>query len=70
MDFHAEEFDRIMSMNVKGVRLGMKHAARVMVPRRNGCIISTSSVASVLGGLGESEAYLYCTSAPANAPRQ
>jgi len=52
MDFDAEEFDRIMSVNVKGVGLGMKHAARVMVPRRNGCIISTASVAGVLGGLG------------------
>lgn len=52
MDFDGEEFDRIMSINVKGVGLGMKHAARVMVPRRNGCIISTASVAGVLGGLG------------------
>eukprot|EP00253_Pinus_taeda_P004421 PITA_04421 len=52
MEFDAEEFDRIMSVNVKGVGLGMKHAARVMVPRRKGCIISTSSVAGVLGGLG------------------
>ena len=70
MDFDAEEFDRIMSINVKGVGIGMKHAARVMVLRRNGCIISTSSVADVLGGLGESEAYLYCIGALANAPRR
>lgn len=52
MDFDGKEFDRIMSVNVKGVGLGMKHAARVMVPRRDGCIISTASVAGVMGGLG------------------
>eukprot|EP00253_Pinus_taeda_P017636 PITA_17636 len=49
MEFDAEEFDRVMSVNVKGVGLGMKHAARVMVPRRKGCIISTSSVAGKYG---------------------
>ncbi|GFZ19942.1 NAD(P)-binding Rossmann-fold superfamily protein [Actinidia rufa] len=30
----------------------MKHTARVMVPRESGCIISTASVAGVMGGLG------------------
>ena len=31
---------------------GCKHAARVMVPRHSGSIISTSSIAGVIGGLG------------------
>ncbi|KAG9455159.1 hypothetical protein H6P81_008063 [Aristolochia fimbriata] len=48
----AEEFDRVMQVNARGVALGMKHAARVMVPRRRGCIVSTASVAGVRGGLG------------------
>ncbi|KAK4274880.1 hypothetical protein QN277_018045 [Acacia crassicarpa] len=52
MEFNPEEFDRIMSVNVKGTALGMKHAARVMVPARRGCIISTSSVAGFMGGTG------------------
>ncbi|GLJ38430.1 hypothetical protein SUGI_0782660 [Cryptomeria japonica] len=52
MDFDAEEFHNVMGVNVKGVCLGMKHAARIMVPRRSGCIISTASVAGVQGGLG------------------
>ncbi|KAF6152645.1 hypothetical protein GIB67_008082 [Kingdonia uniflora] len=52
LNFDADEFDRLMSVNVRGVALGMKHAARVMMPRRTGCIISTASVAGVLGGLG------------------
>ncbi|XP_068644648.1 short-chain dehydrogenase reductase 2a-like [Aristolochia californica] len=52
LNFDADEFDRLMQVNVRGVALGMKHAARVMVPRRSGCIISTASVAGVMGGLG------------------
>ncbi|XP_074268094.1 short-chain dehydrogenase reductase 2a-like [Silene latifolia] len=52
MDFDGDEFDNIMRVNVKGIALGAKHAARVMVPRRTGCIISTASVAGVLGGCG------------------
>ncbi|XP_010264499.1 PREDICTED: short-chain dehydrogenase reductase 2a-like isoform X2 [Nelumbo nucifera] len=52
IDFDAEEFDRVMRVNVRGVALGMKYAARVMVPRGSGCIISTASVAGVMGGLG------------------
>lgn len=52
IDFDADEFDRVMQVNVRGVALGMKHAAKVMVPRRSGCIISMSSVAGCMGGLG------------------
>ncbi|KAJ6299795.1 hypothetical protein OIU76_020727 [Salix suchowensis] len=52
VNFDAEEFDRVMHVNVRGVALGIKHAARVMIPRGAGCIISTASVAGVLGGLG------------------
>lgn len=52
INFDPEEFDQIMRVNVKGVALGIKHAARVMIPRGNGCIISTSSVAGVSGGMG------------------
>ncbi|KAI3677700.1 hypothetical protein L6452_36966 [Arctium lappa] len=52
VNFDVDEFDRVMNVNVRGVALGMKHAARVMIPRGSGCIISTASVASVLGGMG------------------
>ncbi|KAL9227756.1 hypothetical protein vseg_003407 [Gypsophila vaccaria] len=52
MDFDGDEFDGIMGVNVKGMALGTKHAAKVMVPMRTGCIISTASVAGVLGGCG------------------
>ncbi|KAM3287971.1 short-chain dehydrogenase reductase 2a [Capsicum chacoense] len=52
VNFDPDEFDCVMSVNVRGAALGMKHAARVMIPQSHGCIISTSSVAGVLGGLG------------------
>ncbi|XP_027352320.1 short-chain dehydrogenase reductase 2a-like [Abrus precatorius] len=52
VNFNPDEFDQVMCVNVKGVALGMKHAARVMIPRGIGCIISTSSVAGLMGGLG------------------
>lgn len=52
LNFDPDEFDRVMRINVKGVALGIKHAARAMIPRGGGCIISTSSVAGVMGGLG------------------
>ncbi|KAF3330847.1 zerumbone synthase-like protein [Carex littledalei] len=46
------EFKKVFEINVDGVFLGMKHAARVMIPRGKGSIISLASVASVIGGMG------------------
>lgn len=46
------EFEKIFNVNVKGVFLGMKHAARIMIPLKKGSIISLCSVSSVIGGLG------------------
>lgn len=48
----AEEFDATMAVLLRGVFLGMKHAARVMKPQRSGCILCTSSIAGLQGGLG------------------
>jgi NAD(P)-dependent dehydrogenase (short-subunit alcohol dehydrogenase family) len=45
------DFDRVMAVNTRGVVAGVKHAARVMVPRRGGSIICTASIAGVLGSL-------------------
>ncbi|KAJ4711517.1 Xanthoxin dehydrogenase [Melia azedarach] len=46
------EFEKVFDINVKGVFLGMKHAARIMIPENKGTIISVCSVSSVTGGLG------------------
>lgn len=45
-----ENFKRVLDVNVYGGFLGAKHAARVMIPAKKGCILFTSSVASVLYG--------------------
>eukprot|EP01018_Ginkgo_biloba_P027739 Gb_19313 [translate_table: standard] len=49
-NYDMEEFDRVMKVNLKGTMLGIKHAGRVMIPEKKGCIISTSSTAGLLGG--------------------
>lgn len=48
----VEAWDNTMSILLRGVFLGTKHAARVMMPNNSGSIISTSSTAGILGGLG------------------
>ena len=48
----TDGWDHTVAILLRGVFLGMKHAARVMVPQGSGSIISTSSTAGILGGLG------------------
>ena len=48
----AEAWDHTVAILLRGVFLGTKHAARVMVPHGSGVIISTASTAGVVGGLG------------------
>ena len=50
-DIDVESIDRILAVNVRGVLLGTKHAARVMLPQRNGSIINIGSAAGLRGGL-------------------
>uniref|UniRef100_A0A0E0ANX2 Uncharacterized protein n=1 Tax=Oryza glumipatula TaxID=40148 RepID=A0A0E0ANX2_9ORYZ len=45
------DFDAVMAVNARGVLAGVKHAARVMAPRRRGSIICVASVAGVLGSV-------------------
>ncbi|KAI7751164.1 hypothetical protein M8C21_027776 [Ambrosia artemisiifolia] len=46
----TSEFERVISVNLTGVFLGTKHAARVMIPKCSGSILTISSVASITGG--------------------
>jgi len=44
--------DLTLAINLRGVFLSLKHAARVMVPRGSGCIIATASPGGYIGGAG------------------
>lgn len=46
------DVDLTWAVNLRGVFLAMKHAARVMVPRSTGVIVATTSPAAVVGGIG------------------
>jgi len=48
-DTPVEEFDKVISINLRGVFLGMKYVAPTMLEQKSGSIINTSSVAG-LGG--------------------
>ncbi|XP_027909295.1 secoisolariciresinol dehydrogenase-like [Vigna unguiculata] len=50
------DFEEVINVNLVGVFLGMKHAARVMAPSRRGSIIATASVCGRIGGMA-SHAY-------------
>lgn len=52
-----ESFKRVMDINVYGAYLCAKHAARVMIPEKKGCILFTASMSSVMGGLDVPHAY-------------
>ncbi|XP_010554969.2 PREDICTED: short-chain dehydrogenase reductase 2a, partial [Tarenaya hassleriana] len=50
-EMDMSDFEKVMKINVVGVVAGVKHAAKVMIPAKSGCILCTSSVAGVMGGL-------------------
>ncbi|KAK8514744.1 hypothetical protein V6N13_103101 [Hibiscus sabdariffa] len=53
IDSSNEDFKKVMDINVYGGFLGAKHAARVMVPAKKGCILFTASVLQVLGDFSD-----------------
>lgn len=64
----VEDWDRTFAVLVRGVFLGMKHAARVMKGQGGGTIISTASVAGLGGGDGP-QAYSGAKAAVINLTR-
>jgi NAD(P)-dependent dehydrogenase (short-subunit alcohol dehydrogenase family) len=53
----TEAWDRLMSINAKGVFLGMKHALPAMKRNRGGAIVNISSISGFAGQLGVHMAY-------------
>jgi NAD(P)-dependent dehydrogenase (short-subunit alcohol dehydrogenase family) len=52
-DLDEEGFDQTVAVLFKGVAFGIKHACRAMhATGRGGSVISTSSVAALMGGMG------------------
>ncbi|CAH1415916.1 unnamed protein product [Lactuca virosa] len=51
LDNDQSTFERVMNVNVTGVFLGTKHAARAMIPARSGSIIMMGSVSGSIGGI-------------------
>lgn len=48
-DLSLEDWNRVVTLNLTGVFLGMKHELRVMAPAGRGAIVNTSSGAGVIG---------------------
>jgi xanthoxin dehydrogenase len=57
---NIETYDRYHSIMVRGVLLGIKHAARVMVPAKKGVLVNTASICGVLASDDWPLAYAIC----------
>ncbi|MED6192163.1 hypothetical protein PIB30_007695 [Stylosanthes scabra] len=57
IDNDKADFERVLSVNVTGVFLGIKHASQAMIKNLSGSIISTASVSSYVGGAAS---HAYC----------
>lgn len=51
LDTGKAQFEEVIGTNLVGSFLGTKYAARAMIPTQQGSIITTTSTASVLGGM-------------------
>ena len=51
-DFPEDEWDRVMSINLKGVWLCMKYEIQQMLAQGGGAIVNTSSIAGLIGMKG------------------
>ena len=59
MKMSEEDFDSVVSTNLKGTFNCVKHAARQMLKQKSGRIINISSVSGVMGNAGQAN---YCAS--------
>ncbi|XVF76143.1 hypothetical protein PTKIN_Ptkin13bG0242500 [Pterospermum kingtungense] len=59
LDTTKSDLDLCVGVNLVGALLGAKHAARVMIPQRKGCILFTASAATAVAGMAS---YAYTAS--------
>jgi len=52
LELSAQDWMDVLSVNLIGVYLAIKHAARIMVPNKKGAIVCTASVAGIRSGAG------------------
>ena len=52
IEYPEESFDQVIAVNVRGVWLGIKHAAPAMIAGGGGAIVNTASVAGLFGSRG------------------
>ncbi|KAM7504988.1 hypothetical protein LguiB_003892 [Lonicera macranthoides] len=50
LDSEKSDLEKVLRVNAIGSFLGAKHASRVMIPERKGCILFTASACSAIGG--------------------
>lgn len=48
----AEDLDKVLNVNIKGVFYGLKHVMATMIEQKSGSIINTSSITGLKGSLG------------------
>ncbi len=53
MKMSEEEFDQVISVNLKGAFQTIRHASRYFLKQRSGKIINISSVSGILGNAGQ-----------------
>lgn len=51
VETHVDHWDATFAVMTRGVFLGVKHAARLMIPRGGGSIINTASIAALSSGV-------------------
>ncbi len=51
-EYDEDVFDAVMSVNVKGVFLGLRHVLPVMISQKRGAIVNTASVAGLMASPG------------------
>jgi NAD(P)-dependent dehydrogenase (short-subunit alcohol dehydrogenase family) len=51
-EYDEDVFDAVISVNVKGVFLGLRHVLPVMIAQKRGAVVNTASVAGLTGSPG------------------